>query len=66
MYCFANPLGEELRGKGQIEIEHGRGMHAILADVFNGARESDEDDLLDPGRQVGLSFMVDFLLPVAG
>ncbi len=36
-------------------------MYAILVDILNGARESDEDDLLDLGRQVGLDFMVDFL-----
>ncbi len=32
-----NCLWEELRGKGQIEIESGCGMDAILVDVLNGA-----------------------------
>ena len=57
-------LREELRGKGQSEIEQRRGMYAILADVLNGPCEPDHYDFFDTGFEVALDLMVHFGLPI--
>ena len=61
-YCLNryNALLEKRRGKGQREVKYGSGMFPILVDVFDRAREADQDDFLDSRLQIGLNFVVDF------
>ncbi len=45
--CLRFELCEELWGQGQSEFEYGCGVDAIIPNVFNGACEPDEYDLLN-------------------